>query len=84
MSQQGVHKSMLTGPGGGGVPGAKTHRCTIGSSIFLLKTLVQTALQETAAGVRKVHFYFYFSSVNKHPNKNEGSCTQQHGVAKCM
>jgi hypothetical protein len=32
--------------------------------------LVQTALQESAGHVRKVDFYFFFSSVNKHTNKN--------------
>jgi hypothetical protein len=36
---------------------------------FLQKILAQTALQESAGHVRKVDFYFYFSSVNKHTNK---------------
>jgi hypothetical protein len=38
---------------------------------FLQKILVQTALQDSAALVRKVNFYFYFSSLNKHTNKNK-------------
>jgi hypothetical protein len=33
---------------------------------FLQKLLVQTALQDSAALVRKVNFYLYFSSLNKH------------------
>jgi hypothetical protein len=39
---------------------------------FLQNILVQTALQGSAALVRKVNFYFYFSSLNKHTNKNRG------------
>jgi hypothetical protein len=36
---------------------------------FFAKILAQTPLQESAGHVRKVDFDFFYSSVNKHPNK---------------
>jgi hypothetical protein len=58
--------------GRGGALGC--HRVPWGPKIemlhyFLQKILVQTALQESAALVRKVIFYVFNSSVNKHTNK---------------